>query len=59
MTDIDVVVACKDELVPAQRFYDSRRYGGAAIAPSDFVTLAKRQEEIVGVGRLCQERELL
>ncbi|MGY1411256.1 GNAT family N-acetyltransferase [Luteimonas sp. A611] len=43
----------------AQRFYESRGYGGAAIVPSDFVVLAKEQDGIVGVGRLCQEQELL
>ena len=59
MIDIDVVVANKDELPAAQRFYESRGYGGAAIVPPDFVVLAKRHSEIIGIGRLCQEQELL
>jgi len=59
MSDIDVVVANKDELPAAQRFYESRGYCGAAIVPSDFVVLAKRLDKIAGIGRLCQERELL
>jgi len=59
MASIDVVVANADELPAAQAFYESRGYGGAAIEASDFVVLAKRQERIVGVGRLCQEQDLL
>jgi GNAT superfamily N-acetyltransferase len=59
MTDIDVSVAEKNELHVAQRFYESRGYGGAAVVPSDFVVLAKERDRIVGVGRLCQEQELL
>ena len=59
MTDIEVTAAEENELPAAQRFYESRGYGGAAIVPSDFVVLAKVQGRIVGVGRLCQEQELL
>ena len=59
MTDIDIAVADKNELLAAQRFYESRGYGGATIVPSDFVVLAKERNRIVGVGRLCQEHELL
>jgi len=59
MTGIDVVVAEKSELPTTQRFYESRGYGGTAVVPSDFVVLAKEQNRIVGVGRLCQEHELL
>jgi GNAT superfamily N-acetyltransferase len=58
-TDIHLSVANNDELLAAQQFYESRGYGGAAIVPSDFVVLAKRQEKIVGIGRLCKEQELL
>ena len=59
MTDIDVAVADKNELPVAQRFYESRGYGGAAVVPSDFVVLAKERDRVVGVGRLCQEHDLL
>ena len=59
MTDIEVVVANKDELQAAQQFYELRGYGGAAIVPSDFVVLTKHNGEIVGVGRLCEEQDLL
>ncbi|WP_454261316.1 GNAT family N-acetyltransferase [Pseudoxanthomonas mexicana] len=59
MTDIDVAVAEKNELPAAQRFYESRGYGGAAVVPSDFVVRAKERDRIVGVGRLCQEHGLL
>ena len=59
MADIDVSIAGKQDLLAAQRFYESRRYGGAAITPADFVVLAKRQNEIIGVGRLGQEEDLL
>ena len=43
----------------AQTFYESRGYGGAPIVPSDFVVIAKHQGAIVGIGRLCQEQDLL
>ena len=59
MAAIEVTVANKDELPTAQQFYESRRYGGSAIEPLDFVVLAKLQDQIVGVGRLCQEKDLL
>ena len=59
MTDINVAIAEKTEFLTAQRFYESRGYGGAAVVPSDFVVLAKEPDRIVGVGRLCQEQELL
>jgi GNAT superfamily N-acetyltransferase len=59
MTDIHVAVANEGELLAAQQFHESRGYGGAAIVPSDFVVLAKHQNEIMGIGRLCQEQELL
>ena len=59
MKDTYIVTANKDELIAAQQFYESRGYGGAAITPSDFVVLAKEQDRIVGVGRLCQEQDLL
>lgn len=59
MANIDIVVATKDKLSAAQQFYESRGYGGAAIVPSDVVVLAVQHDDIVGVGRLCQEQELL
>ena len=59
MAGIDIVVADKDEVLRAQQFYESREYGGAAVTPSDFVVLAKARGRIVGVGRLCQEQDLL
>jgi GNAT superfamily N-acetyltransferase len=59
MTDIHLAIANEGDLLAAQQFYESRGYGGAAIAPSDFVVLAKRHDEIMGIGRLCQEQELL
>ena len=59
MTDIEVAIAEKIEFSEAQRFYESRGYGGADIVPSDFVVLAKERGRIIGVGRLCQEQELL
>jgi len=59
MAHIQIVDAGPDDLPAAQRFYDSRRYGGAAIRPSDFVVLARHQEQIVGIGRLSREHDLL
>jgi len=59
MAAIEVVAANPTEFPAAQDFYESRGYGGAAIKPSDFVVLAKRRDRIVGVGRLCQEGDLL
>ena len=59
MKDIGIAVANMSELPEAQRFYESRGYGGTDIVPSDFVVLAKAQGKIVGIGRLCQEQELL
>ena len=47
------------EYPAAQAFYESRGYGGAAIEPSDFVVLAKGHGRVVGIGRLCQEGDLL
>ena len=47
------------ERAAAQRFYDARGYRGAAIAPSDFVVLAMLGEQVAGIGRLCQEGDLL
>ena len=55
LKNVGVETAREDELVEAQRFYDSRGYGGAAIEPSDIVVLAKHGSKIVGIGRLCQE----
>lgn len=59
MADVDIVVATEDKVPAAQRFYESCGYRGAAIAPSDFVVLAMQYDELVGIGRLCQEQELL
>lgn len=59
MATIDVSVAHQDELPAAQCFYESRDYGGGSIDPADFVVLAKLQGNIVGVGRLCQQQDLL
>ena len=58
IASVVVTVANEDELLAAQRFYESREYGGAAIVPSDFVVLAKERDRIVGVGRLSQEDTL-
>ena len=55
LKNVGVQTARENEFVEAQRFYDSRGYGGAAIEPTDIVVLAKRESEIVGIGRLCQE----
>ena len=52
---ITVAPAKASELEAAQKFYESRGYGGAAITPNDFVVLAKDHDRIVGVGRLTQE----
>ena len=57
--DIEIAVAEKQEFPSAQAFYESRGYGGAPIVSSDFVVIAKRHGTIVGVGRLCQEQDLL
>ncbi len=59
MEDIDIVVADGYEMRKAQDFYDSQGYGGAPVAPSDFVVLAKYRDQIVGAGRLCLEQEHL
>ncbi|MBS0591580.1 MAG: GNAT family N-acetyltransferase [Proteobacteria bacterium] len=59
MNAIDIIVANESEMPAAQRFYESLGYGGAAIAPSDFVVLAKAHDKIVGIGRLSQEQNLL
>ena len=55
LKNVSVETARENELVEAQRFYDSRGYGGAAIESTDSVVLAKHETEIVGIGRLCQE----
>ena len=55
LKNVGVETARVNEFVEAQRFYDSRGYGGAAIEPTDIVVLAKRESEMVGIGRLCQE----
>ena len=57
--DIEIAVAEKQELPSAQGFYESRGYGGAPIVSTDFVVIAKHQGKIVGIGRLCQEHDLL
>ena len=57
--DIKIAVAEKQELPAAQAFYESRGYGGAPIVSSDFVVIARHQGAIVGIGRLCQEQDLL
>jgi len=57
--DIEIAVAEKHELSLAQAFYESRGYGGAPIVSTDLVVIAKHQGKIVGVGRLCQEQDLL
>ncbi|WP_222564189.1 GNAT family N-acetyltransferase [Novilysobacter antarcticus] len=59
MKNVSVNTAKENELVEAQRFYDSRGYGGAAIETTDIVVLAKHETEIVGIGRLCQEGSFL
>jgi len=59
MDSIDVAVAGQGELSQAQRFYQSRGYGGAAIVSSDHVVVARAGACIVGVGRLCREDGLL
>ena len=55
LKNVGVETAKENELVEAQRFYDSRGYGGAAIETTDIVVLAKHENEIVGIGRICQE----
>ena len=55
LKNVDVETARENELVEAQRFYDSRGYGGAAIETTDIVVLAKHGSQIVGIGRLCQD----
>ena len=55
LKNVGVETARENEIVDAQRFYDSRGYGGAAIEPTDIVVLAKHGGKIVGIGRLCQE----
>ena len=55
LKNVSVETARENELVEAQRFYDSRGYGGAAIETTDIVVLAKYEKGIVGIGRLCQE----
>jgi N-acetylglutamate synthase-like GNAT family acetyltransferase len=59
LKNVGVEAAKENELVEAQRFYDSRGYGGAAIESTDIVVLAKHENEIVGIGRICQEDDLL
>ena len=59
MEGIKVLAACSEDLPAAQCFYESRGYGGAPIEPSDFVVLAKSHGRVIGVGRLCQEADLL
>lgn len=51
--------AMPTEFADAQRFYDACGYGGAAIVPTDAVILAREQERIVAIGRLCHEGGLL
>ena len=55
LKNVGVETARDSDLVEAQRFYDSRGYGGAAIEPGDIVVLAKNDTKIVGIGRLCRE----
>lgn len=59
METAEVGVASTDEHAAGQSFYEARAYGGAPIAPSDYVVVAKHLCKIVGVGRLCQEKDLL
>ncbi|MCA0199147.1 MAG: GNAT family N-acetyltransferase [Proteobacteria bacterium] len=59
MAAIEVIIADKDELPAAQRFYECRGYGGSPIQAKDYVVLAKLQERIIGIGRLTQENGLL
>lgn len=53
--EIRISPASTDELLAAQRFYDTCGYGGAAIQFDDFVVLARKQDLIVGIGRLCND----
>ena len=57
--DIEIAVAEQQDLPSAHAFYESRGYGGAPIVSSDFVVIARHHGAIVGIGRLCQEKDLL
>lgn len=59
LSPISILPAASVDLPDAQRFYESRAYGGGPIDPTDFVVLARHDDRVVGVGRLCQEKGLL
>ncbi len=59
LKNVSVQAAKKHELADAQRFYDSRGYGGTPIETSDFVVLARHDGELVGIGRLSRETQFI
>ena len=59
MIETEITTALPSEFALAQAFYDTCGYEGAAIREGDQVVLAKSGAQIVGVGRLCREQEVL